>query len=433
MAHPTPSPTSSSASTVTRGALGLLAFLLLVAIINFVDRNLIAAFGPSIVVELGLDHTQFGIVTGVAFTSLYAIMALVAGLMADRINRTWVLAGGLLVWSVFTAVSGLATGFLFLLLVRPLVAAGEASLIPTATALLTTRFPASHHATVMGIFFMGIPLGIGGSYLISATLGPAVGWRNSFFILGGIGVLLALLALLIKSAPAAGPATPASPALPLKQVLSACLQIFKTNRNVRLGALALIAMHAHLASLPFVQLWLVQDKGLSPEQAGKLFGGMLVVVGTLGSLGAGSLGDWCQRRWGVRPARFLAGFVALLVPLILAFRLMPADSLWFKLGMAASVLFFSGFYGPAFAIFQREIPDQLKSTLTGLLMLVIQIFVLGLGAALIGLVSDYLHSIQAISTLTGPVLVGDIIGLSSLLLLYAIDRKKKPELTHASV
>ena len=143
---------------------------LLLHVLNQVDRNLIASFGPEIVRDLDLGRTQFGIVTGLAFTSVYAVTALAAGVLADRHGRLRVMAAGLATWSGFTALSGAATGFATLAAARPLVATGEATLIPTATAILSERVPPSWRASAIGLFFMGVPLGIGASFLLAGQL-----------------------------------------------------------------------------------------------------------------------------------------------------------------------------------------------------------------------------------------------------------------------
>ncbi|NBU78511.1 MAG: MFS transporter, partial [Sphingomonadaceae bacterium] len=126
---------------------GLLFLFLVLHILNQVDRNLIASFGPEIVADLNLSRTQFSIVSGLAFTAPYALTALAAGILADKYGRTRVMAAGLATWSVFTALSGVARSFWTLAAMRPFVATGEATLVPTATALLSEKFTVDRRAT----------------------------------------------------------------------------------------------------------------------------------------------------------------------------------------------------------------------------------------------------------------------------------------------
>jgi MFS family permease len=405
-------------------AVGLLIFLLLLNILNSLDRNLVASFAPQIVSELDLSHTEFAIVTGIAFGSFYSVMALLTGIAADRINRTWVLTGGLTVWSLFTALSGLAQGFWSLVAARPFVAAGEATLIPTGTAMLSGRFSQARAATANGVFFMGIPVGLAGSYLVAATLGPLLGWRNCFLILGALGIVMALFMSRVRDIrPASAAPDNSTGGATLRKVLADCREVLLRQKTTRYAMLAMIMTQAHSATSPFIQLWLVEDRGMAAADAGRMIGTLFLVFGTLASATVGALADTLARRFGICRSRFLALYVALLAPFVIAFRFVAPDSVLFPIGMAAGILFFSGFYGPCFALLQRDVPDRLRSTITGLTMLTIQIVMIGIGGVLIGATSDLLGAMGATDTLTWPLVTADIIGLSTVLLLLRIPRQ----------
>lgn len=399
----------------------LLGLFLLIHIINQIDRAMISSFGPEIVRELGLSHAQFGFLTGLAFTASYAAMALGAGLLADRIGRTKILAAGLAIWSFFTVLSGLARSFVTLAAARPLVAAGEATLIPTATAIITDHFPAHRHAGAIGIFFMGIPLGLGASYLIAAQLGPTLGWRGCFVLMGAIGLALSLVVLRVHDRRA--PRAAAPPAL--FAGLGTAFALLRSNARLRLAAISVLLLHFHAAGMPFMQLWLTGDRGLAADVMANRFGTMVILFGTLGALTTGLIGDWLRRRYGMDRALFLALYLSLIAPLILAFRLAPPDSLLFSIGMAASALFLASFYGPCLALMREELPGEIISTMTGLIVLLINLLVSGLGALLIGLASDALRSTGASATLTGPLLAADLIAFLAIPGLYLLVRRQK--------
>ncbi len=101
-----------------------LTFLTLLNVMNFVDRQLLASFANFIVPDLGLTDTQFGLLTGLVFIFFYAIMGLFMGTLADRLNRPKLIAFGLTLWSVLTAVSGAAKGFASLAVPRMLIGSG---------------------------------------------------------------------------------------------------------------------------------------------------------------------------------------------------------------------------------------------------------------------------------------------------------------------
>ena len=109
-------------------------------------------------------------------------------ILADRTGRVPVLTAAVAIWGVFPGLAGLSQGFWSLLAARPLVAAGEVSLVPTATNIILARTPDRFKAGAIGLFFGGIPLGVGGRFLNAGNLGPVIGWRNCFLMMAALGL-----------------------------------------------------------------------------------------------------------------------------------------------------------------------------------------------------------------------------------------------------
>jgi predicted MFS family arabinose efflux permease len=409
----------SETGGAARSPAGLLALLVALHVINHVDRNLVASFGPQIMADLELSRGEFALIAGLAFSLVYAATALGAGLLADRIGRVRVLAAGVGTWSAFTAACGLATGFWSLLALRPFVAAGEATLVPTATNIILSRTPPHRRATATGVFFLGIPLGVGASYLVAATLGPLLGWRHAFFLMGGIGIVATLAVLRIRDAQPAG----AADLPPVRAQIGALAAALRSNARLRNASLAIVLFHAHMATAAFTQLWLVSDKGLAGAEAARLYGGMFLAAGIAGSIGSGLFTDALNRRFGIDHARSLAGLMLALAPLILAYRLAPGGSVLMVAGMAASVLWFAAAYGPCFAIIEKELPPELKATATGLNMLLINVLMIGALAVGIGLLSDALAARGIAGSWTWPLLGADLIAMTGIAALAAAARR----------
>lgn len=291
---------------------GLLGLFLLLHILNQVDRNLIASFGPEIVAALDLSRTQFSIVSGLAFTVPYALTALAAGVLADRYGRTRIMAAGLVTWSAFTAFSGMARSFFTLAAVRPFVATGEATLVPTATALLSEKFPAERRATAIGLFFMGLPLGVGASFFIAGQLGPLLGWRNVFILLGLIGVLLSVVVLQLREGGAAPSAEESAQPRSGRSILADLARELRQNSDFRLSLAGSILMHVYLAGSPFVKIWLVEERGYRGDEIASTYGLAVILFGLLGAAFGGAASDWYARRFAGGRAMFLALFVTLL-------------------------------------------------------------------------------------------------------------------------
>src|SRR5262245_54743879 len=183
---------------------GQLAFTLLVLfgvnVMNFYDRQILGAVGESIRKEWDLNDRQLSALT-IAFILLYAVVGLPLGHWADVGRRRLILAAGVILWSAMTALSGLAWGFTSLFVFRLAVGVGEASCAPAANSLLGDLFPSQQRARAIAVFMLGLPLGLGLSYVISGLIAHSVGWRAALFVAGVPGLFLGVLALWLPEPP----------------------------------------------------------------------------------------------------------------------------------------------------------------------------------------------------------------------------------------
>ena len=179
----------------TRNDYLLLGLLVLLGVLNLVDRNLIVSLSAFIVPDLGLSNTQFGLLTGFVFVAFYSVMGVFMGFLADRVNRIHLIASALTLWSVLTAVSGAARGFVSLAIPRAFIGVGESALTPSALALLADRFPSSRLGFVSSVYYLALPVGFAVSFFVAGGLAPLIGWRGCFYLLGAIG--LAMIPLLL--------------------------------------------------------------------------------------------------------------------------------------------------------------------------------------------------------------------------------------------
>jgi MFS family permease len=166
-------------------------------LMNFFDRQILGAVGETIRNEWQLSDVALGIL-GTAFTLIYAAVGLPLGRLTDRITRTWILSAGVFVWSLFTAVSGVAQNYAQLFAVRLGVGVGEASCAPAASSLIGDLFPAAKRGKALSIFMLGLPLGVASSFAVSSWVTQRWGWRPSFYVAAIPGVICAVLALLVR-------------------------------------------------------------------------------------------------------------------------------------------------------------------------------------------------------------------------------------------
>jgi MFS family permease len=173
-----------------------LGVLLAVNAMNFYDRQVLGAVGQPVKEELRLDDAQLGWLTP-AFLLLYAVVGVPLGRLADRGRRTHILAAGVLLWSVLTALSGLAWDFWSMFALRLGVGVGEATCAPAANSLLGDLFPRERRARALAAFMIGLPVGLALSSIVSGLVAGRWGWRPAFFVAGLPGLALGLLCLLI--------------------------------------------------------------------------------------------------------------------------------------------------------------------------------------------------------------------------------------------
>ena len=183
----------------------VLGVLVVVYILNFIDRQILSILAVDIKRNLGLSDGDLGFLGGAAFAVFYALFGVPLGRLADRWNRVRLLTIGLVLWSTATALSGLARNFVTLSLARMGVGVGEATASPTAYSLISDYFPSRQRATALAVYSSGLYIGGGVSLLIGANIskwwdaaypgggiGGLVGWQAAFVAVGLPGVLLAL-------------------------------------------------------------------------------------------------------------------------------------------------------------------------------------------------------------------------------------------------
>lgn len=390
----------------------VLTVLLFINIIAYVDRSMLLGFSPQITQDLGLSNTQFGFLSGAAWVFSYSIMVLVFGTLADRFSRTAIIAGGMLMWSFCTAASGLASGFGEMLAARFLVAAGEAALVPSATAILADLFDERRRSTANGLFFMGIPLGIGLAYVLSGTVGAGMGWRGTFLVLGGLGVTMALGVALVRDAGPRGHAGRGENFLPQ---LGAVLRCVRRQPALMLVMAGFVVVHLVLAESTFLQLWLVRERGAVEAHIARQIGLLQIVFGCVGAAGGGFAADRLARGSRARLALFPALSTLVCVPLMLASRVVAADSALLYLGLAASAFLPFSVYGSVLSLIQGSVPAHLRASIVGFTMMCLNVVAMALGTVLLGYVSDQLAAAGVAQPLTKVLMGTDVaLGLAAL-------------------
>ncbi|MDA8168350.1 MAG: MFS transporter [Nitrospiraceae bacterium] len=267
-----------------------LTLLLMVNLLNYIDRQVLYAVFPLVKADLKLSDTALGLL-GSAFMLCYMVTAPVFGWLGDRLTRVKLASRGLVLWSIATMGAGFAGGYGWLVAVRSLVGIGEASFGTVSPSLLSDCFPKERRGRILSYFYLAIPVGSALGYLLGGVLGQNFGWHSAFLIVGVPGLLLAI-PLNFLSEPPRGGTERRTPAKREKGYLS----LFR-NRSFVTNTLAMAAMTFALGGLAqWVPSFLYRVHGLSVAEGNTLFGLITVLAGILGTLSGGAIGDRLQKK-----------------------------------------------------------------------------------------------------------------------------------------
>ena len=412
---------------------GFLMFLTLLNVMNFVDRQLLASFANWIVPDLGLTNTQFGLLTGLIFIFFYSVAGVFMGVLADRVNRTRLIAAGLSLWSAVTALSGMAKGFVSLAIPRLFIGVGESIMTPTAMSLLADRFPSSRLGFASGVYYMGVPIGVAMSLFVVAYLEPLLGWRGCFYALGGLGLVLAAIMFFMKETPRrheveaqkrqAETEAAAIERPSVKEMLAILVAAFKRSPALLMTVLGGVAFHFVLGAATFEQLWFVQERGFDRTEIAELSGWLAFAGGIAGNLFGGAGGDMFLRRTGMGRPMFLFWIMLILTPISLYYRVVEPTSMFFLFGIFIGYFQLGCFYGPTFATVQELVPPQIRGTVVAFYILSLNFFGLGLGVTGGGIFVDWMIAENIAEPYTVTLLVFTALSLIAIPLFYFAGRR----------
>jgi MFS family permease len=379
---------------VSTDSYAFLGFLTLLNVMNFVDRQLLASFANFIVPDLGLSNTEFGLLTGLVFLFFYSTAGLFMGALADTVNRTRLIAAGLAAWSLLTAASGAARGFLSMALPRMFIGVGESIMTPTSMSLIADRFPSHRLGFASGVYYMGVPIGVGCSLLVVGYLGPAIGWRNCFYLLGAIGLVFAGIMLFMRETPRKHLAGQTTQALrpTFRELIQVLITALKASPALLMTMAGGVAFHFILGAATFDQLWYVEERGFERAEIAQITGWIGIVGGIMGNLFGGLGGDWFLRKTGVGRPMFLFWIMLALAPVNVAYRLVDPDTIWFWAGVFTGFFQLGCFYGPTFATVQELVPPQIRGTVVALYILLLNMAGVAIGVSAAGIYVDWLIS-----------------------------------------
>jgi MFS family permease len=385
----------------SRYAAYVLAVMVGINFLNYLDRYILSAAAPLIQEEFHLTDFQLGVLAS-AFLVVYAVSALPFGIWADRGVRRTVIGVGVAIWSIATLFTGLARSYWQLLVTRAVLGIGEASYYPAGTSLLGDFFTKGARARAGSIWSAGTVFGIAVAFIGGGQVAQHLGWRAAFYMTAAPGLILALLAFTLRepprgSAEARGPKVEKPKDADWKQFRE--LWRIPTLRATIMAETALFFVLAVLAT--FLPLYIHRRFGLATGAAATYGGGVLIGGGLIGTLAGGWLGDHFARR---NPAGHLlvgiVGFVAGAVTVAVA---IVIPSLYGFLGFGLlSAAFLYMYNAPFTALKQNIVVPSLRASAITLSLFLAHLLGDSWSPSAVGYLSDRLHSLGLAILVTCP-------------------------------
>lgn len=413
----------------------VVVILFLAFTVAYIDRQVISLLVDPIKADLGISDTQIGLLQGFAFTVFYTFAGIPLGRLADKKNRKYIIMVGMFLWSIMTAMCGLAKTFSHLFIARVGVGIGEASLSPAANSMISDYFPKDKRGKPVAMYFMGVYVGVGMSFILGglvigmvADAGqivlPLVGelsaWQVTFIVVSLPGLLLVGVMTTVKEPFRHDQLTKDG------QQIDGGLAATKTFFMTHFSTYAILFLGFGLAGSMAIGFFawttplFTRIHGWETSHIGYTFGTIIMVMGTLGILLGGAVADRLLQKgqqhayikvaiWAILGATGFSGTAAMVSNPYLAFALLCPAVACFGMPVALA---------PAAVNFLT--PNQFRGQAIAIYIFVVGLINNNVGPISVGVLNDYVFGDpMAIdrSMLTISISFGIV---SALILMYSI-------------
>ena len=404
---------------------------------NFIDRQIVGILAPFIQEDLGLTNTELGLLIGLAFAIFYTTVAIPIAWLADRYNRVNILSIALATWSGFTALTGMATNFAQIGLARMGVGVGEAGGSPPSHSIISDMYPKEERASALGVYSMGIPLGVMAAYFATASLMGAsnedVNWRQIFIFLGLVGIALAFIVKLVIKEPIRG-------AMEFEQqteiIKPPLVESIKT--LLKIPAWRAMCFGSAFGAFVSYSASAFQTKYLITLNPSFDFKTLVIVLGLINGTtyaGGAFFGARLADKWGKKDVRAYGWLPAIAITACLPITLyswwVPTVEMHLLL-TTLFLLFFGTWLGPSFAIAQTLAPINMRALSTALFFFILNMIALGGGPSFTGWMIDVFNkNYEEVESITYAMTVTSLMFIPSVISFLIVARKLRKDWAEA--
>ncbi len=382
----------------------VLTALLIIYILNFIDRGLLSVVAPQMKPELGISDTAFGLLTGFGFALLYTFVGVPLAQFAETRHRVWIMTVCVALWSLMTALCGLAAdvtigsitigAFWILLACRVGVGIGEAGCTPPANSLIADYYPPRSRSTALGYYAMGVTLGGLLANLVGGPITDAFGWRWAFFVLGVPGIVVAIIFKLTVKEPPRGYTDPPGTVRKERPRLSDGLRELASKPSFwTMTTAATIAAFCGYGIASFQSLFLNRSFGLSAGEAAVMINAPVALAAAVGTFSTG----WLAEKMAARHPNAIAWLPGIGLTLSVPFYFVAFTTQNLTLCLVALCIgggIKYGYLAAQYTIGQGVVSAQVRAVSTAILLFIANLLGYGLGPLFIGLLSDIIFNIQ---------------------------------------
>ncbi|MBT7753233.1 MAG: MFS transporter [Gammaproteobacteria bacterium] len=398
--------------------------LLFAYVLSFVDRIIMSLLVIPIQKDLDISDTQMGLLMGLAFAIFYTVVGIPIARLSDVKSRKIIVSIGIFLWSIMTAVCGLARSFLELFLARIGVGVGEATLSPAAYSMIADYFPENKLGKAIAVYQSGALFGSGIAFIIggaivglivnsSATSLPFLGelqpWQLAFIIVGLPGVLMALVMLSVKEPKRTGIKKDLGTSVTIKDAVRYMVKNSKVYLSVFIGFSMLAIPITTIFTWYPTYLQRIHD--LTIGESGKILGLILFFLSSSGVFFGGWLVDFLKRR-NYQDSFFRVGLIAAITPVPFTLFVSSMSDIDGTIILLCPFIFLASMplaIGPI--VLQIISPNQLRAQTGAIYMLFMNLLTAAIATSGIGFITDYIfenpldvgQSIMIVNIVSAPV------------------------------